>query len=226
MRELLFVCCTPGRKEDTILYRSLVKLGKHRSVFFEQAHSKYASCFNHALKEFAKPGQIVVFTREDVLISDLFVQEKLTQAFDTLGFSVVGVAGSVTFTMDESLPTTSWQQSPPQNLSGAIEYSTRGVQSVWRSFGLAPARCIVLDNALLAVDPNRIGAVRFDERFEVFFYELDFCLTANFSGLALGTSNIYINRKPEGLFENPHYQAAQRVFRAKWRDRIRASAVT
>jgi hypothetical protein len=222
MRELLFVCCTPGRKEDTVLLRSLGKLPGQRSLYFEQASTRHASCYNYVLNQIAKPDQIVVFVRDDTLVSDLFIQEKLNQAMDVLGFAVVGVAGAATFTLNENQPATLWNLAPPEQLSGAIEYADRGLQSTWKSFGPAPARCVVLDNALLAVDPRRLGAVRFEERFETNFHVLDFCLTAHFAGLVLGTTNVYVNRKPEDMIANPHFQAAQSIFRAKWRDRLRA----
>jgi len=222
MRELLFVCCTPGRKDDTVAIRSLVKFPGQRSLFFEQMSTRHASCYNYVLNQVAKPDQIVVFVRDDTLISDLFVQEKLNQAVDVLGFAVVGVAGASTFNLHENQPATLWNQAPPENLSGAIEYAERGMQCTWRCFGSAPARCVVLDNSFLAVDPRRIGAVRFEERFETHFHMLDFCLTAHFAGLMLGTTNVYVNRKPEDMLANPHFQAAQSIFRSKWRDRLRA----
>jgi hypothetical protein len=225
MRELLFVCCTAGQKHDTILMRSLAKLGGQKAVFFESISVRYSSCYNHILNSLATPDQIVVFVREDVLIADTFIQDKLNQAVDSLGFAVVGVAGAKIFNFDEKQPSTEWAQVPPANLAGAIEYAGVGIQNNWRCYGPAPARCIALDDALVAVDPKRIGALRFDERFETEFNVLDLCLQAHFAGLMLGASNIHVNRKPESLLRaNPRYLAAQKVFRAKWRDRLRASA--
>jgi len=220
MRELLFVCCTPGRKEDTVVMRSLSKLGAQQTVFFEKVSVRFASCYNYVLKSLTQNNPIVVFVRDDVLIGDLFIQEKLNQAMDVLGFAVVGVAGGAVFTFDENQPVTAWNQVPPAQLSGAVEYSGVGLQNTWRSYGAAPARCITLDNPLLAVDPKKIGALRFDERFETYFLELDFCLSAHFSGLFLGTTNVYVNRKPETLPADPHFIAAQNMFRAKWRTRM------
>lgn len=82
MKELFFVSCTKGSKEETDLYRSLRKLGTDRSLFFENNQKGLSTCYNSVLDERAGRDEIVIFVHDDVTIGDLFIQEKLTEVFD------------------------------------------------------------------------------------------------------------------------------------------------
>jgi len=80
----------------------------------------------------------------------------------------------------------------------------------------------VLDGLFLAVDMRTIGNVRFDPGFSFHLYDLDFCLTAHFQSLVLGTTNVYAEYGSAGQFDSPANQQAMQVFRMKWRNTIAA----
>ena len=217
MNEPLFVCCTRGSKEDTDLYRSLRKLGADRSVFFEHNRNGLPSCYNSVLDEKFGRDEVVVFVHDDVTIGDLFVREKLANAFEELGYGIAGLAGTSDFKITANLEVISWLQPPPEARSGAVEHQLAGMPAVMDVYGPTPKRCVVLDGLLLAVDLRKAGFLRFDEQFAFHFYDLDFCLAAHRAGLTLGTVNVYVTHKSDGGYLSDAFKQAQTVFRAKWK---------
>ncbi|MBL8827353.1 MAG: hypothetical protein JNM18_10295 [Planctomycetaceae bacterium] len=217
MKDLFFVSCTMGNKEDTVLYRSLLKLGTDRYRFYEQNRTGLSTIYNQILNERAGRDEVVVFVHDDVTIGDLFIQEKLTAAVGPLGYAIVGLAGTSSFNLMLDKPVTMWLQPPQQALSGAVEHAAGEHANHWSAYGPTPRRCVVMDGLFLGVDMLKIGGVRFDEQFEFHFYDLDFCLTAHRAGLALGTQNIYVNHQSGGSYNSAAFAATQEKFRAKWR---------
>ena len=221
-KELLFVACTAGAKEQTRLYHSLVKLGYHEQArFFERLPANIPAEFNRVLSDPAVADKIVVFVRDDVMIADLFVRQKLNEAVATHGFTITGIAGSATFNFRFDQSPNVWNDGPGEGLSGAYELQGDGVEAIWTSFGHTPRRCVTLDGALLAVDMATIGALRFDESLPQHFYDLDLCLAANGQGLKLGTMNVYVSRRQPTATNDVFLLAAQNGFRAKWSARLR-----
>ncbi len=51
MKDLFFVSCTMGNKEDTVLYRSLLKLGTNQYRFYEQNRTGLSTIYNQVLNE-------------------------------------------------------------------------------------------------------------------------------------------------------------------------------
>lgn len=217
MKDLYFVSCTTGRKEETVLYPSLVKLGTDRFQFFEENRAGLATCYNRVLDERSGRDEIVVFVHDDVTIGDLFIREKLNAAVGALGFAIVGLAGTSSFHLLLDQRVTKWLQPPREALTGAVEHALPGNANCWSMYGPTPRRCVVLDGLFLAVDRARLGPVRFDEQFAFHFYDLDFCLTAHRAGLLLGTTNVYVNHQSHGSYNSPAFFATQDKFRAKWR---------
>jgi GT2 family glycosyltransferase len=216
VKELFFVSCTRGRKEETALYRSLRKLGTDRYWFFENNREGLPARYNLVLDERAGRDEIVVCVHDDVVIGDLFIAEKLNDAVDRLGCAVVGVAGSPNFAINLSSPVTMWMCPPLEQLSGAVEYAMPDNTNVWNVFGATPRPCVVLDGMFLALAASKIGKLRFDEQFNFHFYDLDFCLTAHSAGLVLGTTNIYTSHSSPGGYSGQPFLEAQAKFRSKW----------
>lgn len=217
MKDLFFVSCSMGRKEQTVLYPSLLQLRTDKYHFFEDNRTGLSTCYNRILDEHAGRNEIIVFTHDDVTIGDAFIAEKLNQAVDGLQFAIVGLAGTSSFNLMLDRQITMWLQPPQTALSGAVEHASAGNSNHWSVYGPTPRRCVVMDGLFLAVDMTKIGNVRFDENFEFHFYDLDFCLTAHRAGLALGTMNVYVNHKSGGGYNSPAFFATQEKFRAKWR---------
>jgi hypothetical protein len=228
-RDLFIVSCTRRRKEETLLYRSLTKLGTERFRFFENNRLGLSSCYNSVLDDEPGGDGIIVFVHDDVTIGDLFLHEKLNEAFDKHGFAIAGVAGTAGFRIDPSLETTMWNCPPQEAWSGWVEHcpvdASAQMSCYVRAYGPVPRPCVVLDGLFLAIDSKKAGHLRFDEQFPFHFYDLDFCLTAHQEGLSLGTCNVYVTHSSVGSYSSPDFKEAQNKFRAKWLPRQPQPAV-
>jgi GT2 family glycosyltransferase len=218
VRKLFIVSCTRGRKEETDLFRSLRKLGMDCFLFFENNQEGLPTCYNRILNEKAGGDEIVIFVHDDVTIGDVFLQEKITEAFDQKNYAITGLAGTADFKIRPDPGVISWFQPPAEALSGAVETYLPDGSTIMSAFGPTPKRCVVLDGLFLAADLRRIGHVRFEEQLAFHFYDLDFCLTAHQAGLSLGTINIYVIHRSGGHFSSQAFEEAQTTFRAKWTD--------
>ncbi len=218
MRKLFIVSCTRGRKEETDLYRSLRKLGTDSFLFVENNRKGLSTCYNRILDEKAGRDEIVIFVHDDVTIGDLFLQEKITEAFDLRNYAIAGLAGTSDFKIHPDLGVITWFRSPPEAWSGAVENHMPGSSTIMSAFGPTPKRCVALDGLFLAIDVKKIGHVRFDEQLAFHFYDLDFCLTAHQAGLVLGTINVYVTHRSGGDYSSQAFKEAQTTFRAKWKD--------
>ena len=213
MRELLFISCTPGAKEDTRLYASLQKLGLTNFRFLEHNRRGLSAGYNTFLRQFANTNRILVFVHDDVTLADVFIQEKLDAASQM--FDIVGLVGSSRFDLHIN-PPYNWSAWPASSLSGAVEHLTAQGLAFWSYFGPTPQRCVILDGLFLAVDMLTIRNVRFDEQFTFHLYDLDFSLAAHHAGLVCGTTNIYAQHASQGDYASPDYLQAAQLFQQKW----------
>ena len=214
MRDLFFVSCTAGRKEETALYRALEKLGICDYFFFENNRRGLPECYNEYLDKLALTDRILVLVHSDVTIADIFVRDKVIEA--ARSFNVVGLVGSSKFNFDLQTPHYAWPVWPRECLSGSVEHLVGNGMANWYHFGPTPRRCVVMDGLFLAIDMLTIGNVRFDPRFTFHLYDIDFCLSAHFANLTLGTTNVYVQHASVGDFSTDAYRQAMREFRAKW----------
>jgi hypothetical protein len=214
MRELYFVSATRAAKEDTPLWVSLQALGIHDYFFFEHNQRGLPACYNEVLDHLAGSDRILVLSHADVTLADVFVRQKVNQALTV--FDIVGLVGSSYF--DVHKPTThyAWEVWPIEHLSGAVEHGLGPGLTRWAVFGAVPRQCLILDGVFLAIDLRSIGSVRFDPRFSFHLYDLDFCLTAHFAGLKMGTTNVYVQHLSAGQFLADDYARTMQEFRAKW----------
>jgi GT2 family glycosyltransferase len=217
--DLYFVSCTRGAKEPTLLHCTLVKHGITSFRFFEHNTRGLPACYNEVLAERAGRNEVIVFAHDDILIGDISLREKITGEIED-GAAIVGVAGSSVFIVSPPDRITLWRHPDKRHNSGSCEFIYPGndgiAHYVPNPYGETPRRCVVLDGMLMAVAANRIGDIRFDERFEFHFYDLDFCLSAHRAGLKLITTNLYTSHASKGDFGGPTFQKTQAIFREKW----------
>ena len=116
MRKLFIVSCTRGRKEETDLYRSLRKLGMDCSLFIENNREGLSTRYNRILDERAGRNEIAIFAHDDVTIGDIFLQEKMTEAFDHRNYAIAGLAGTADFKIRPDPGVISWFQPPEEAL--------------------------------------------------------------------------------------------------------------
>ena len=162
----------------------------------------------------------IVFAHDDLQLTDAFLDEKLAAAFRI--FDVVGAAGSADF--DISRKPEVWHNSPRERWSGAVEHPTADSKGALGNgeynyvyFGTTPKRCAVIDGLFIAVDANRLGKLRFDERFDFHFYDLSFSLDANRAGLRVGTANVHMTHMSHGDYRNDGWAGNRDRFVEKYK---------
>lgn len=207
--------------ESTLLGRSLRRLCfddrlEMRLVFNNS--EGLPAVYNRQICE-ENRSKVLLFVHDDVWLDDFFVYERLAQALED--FDIVGVAGNTRRVPRQP----SWShvsESPfvtdaPSNLSGVVAHGAQPGAALNR-YGDSGRRCVLLDGLFLAVRCGRLldSAVRFDERFDFHFYDMDFCRSAERTGLRIGTWPIAVTHGSGAHFGTPVWRSALQVYREKW----------
>lgn len=179
-----------------------------------------ASVYNTAIDESA-PEDILVFVHDDVWFNDSNVLEKIRLA--VFKFDVIGIAGNTRRSPDQ--PAWLFKSMNDEGfiwdhgfLSGAVQCGDVN-RSAAMVYGPCPASCELLDGVFLAARRKVLirSNVRFDERFGFDFYDMDFCRTARWSGLALGTWPLDLFHASGGAFGSESWHKNYRIYLDKWK---------
>jgi hypothetical protein len=131
----------------------------------------------------------IIFVHDDVLIEDLFWEEKLDIAFEK--YDIVGLAGSKK--ADLKRPAAWHLMSDKQDFVGEVGHSHEG--KTWTTvFGSTNSRALIMDGLFLAVNVKKLieTNTKFDERFQFHHYDITFCINANKNKLKMGVSPIKV----------------------------------
>lgn len=165
-------------------------------------------------------NDILVFIHDDVWIDDYFFGQRIVEGLRK--FDVIGVAGNRRRVPNQrcwfSVSMTDFPFDSP-NLSGILRQVWHGSPEM-TAFGPLPAPCEFLDGVLLAARKSRLleAGVRFDERFDFHFYDMDFCRSARAAGLSLGTWPIAISHHSGAIFGGPAWERQKALYFEKWGD--------
>jgi hypothetical protein len=157
------------------------------TVFFENKEG-LPKIYNQFFIEENKIKRII-FVHDDVLIEDLFWEEKLNLAFER--YDIVGLAGSKK--CDLTKPPAWHLMSDRQDHVGEVAHSHDKV--VWTTvFGKSDSRALVLDGLFLAINMEKVlqTPLKFDESFNFHHYDITFCLNANHFKLKMGVTPIRV----------------------------------
>lgn len=176
------------------------------------------TCYNDALANTPAADEIFVFVHDDVFMVDFYWIDKLMWGFER--FDILGLAGnkrrvprqpSWAF-IDERL---TWDQ--PSNLSGMVGHG-REFPCQLSVYGPIGQPCKLLDGVLLASKKSTLEKhnMRFDERFDFHFYDLDFCRQAEQKSLRMGTIPLGIIHQSGGSFGSPHWKKNYEKYLMKW----------
>jgi GT2 family glycosyltransferase len=209
-------------KTDTMLGKSRQRLRYNPTIGWRIAVSNSAGLpkvYNAAIDD-ANEHDIVVFMHDDVWIDDYFFGQRIVEGLKS--FDVIGVAGN---RRRASLQKCWFSASPTDfafdtgSLSGILAQMIDGSSQV-TTFGAVPAPCELLDGVFLAARKSKLleAGVRFDERFDFHFYDLDFCRSARAAGLRLGTWPIAISHHSGSVFGGPAWAQQKDLYFDKWGD--------
>lgn len=168
--------------------------------------------YNIFIEDAIKQGyDRIIFAHDDVCILDMFMCEKLEEAFKT--YDVIGLAGSVKFGLKSPV---CWHNSPREGWSGAVEHpAVNGdPDSGWNTvgYGPSPRRVAVIDGLFIAVNLKKLGNVRFREKFLFHFYDIGFSLDCNTAGLKVGVTNIHVSHNSHGSYSSTEWKRAEQDF--------------
>jgi len=161
-----------------------------------------------------------VFLHDDLWLSDHQLLQKIRLALRR--FDVLGLAGNRRRTAKQPAWLFSHQDEggfvwDHDFLSGGVDHGSPGkVQPMM--YGPAPVACELLDGLFLAVrsDVVRASTLKFDERFQFHFYDMDFCRAARKAGLTLGTWPIDVIHESRGGFGGEEWERQYKIYLQKW----------
>ena len=220
------VCATRESKEgfsSTALGRSLAS---HRTPIlelrvFDRNTRGLPAVYNEAIAEAASDPALLVFVHDDVHLIDFYWIDNLILGLAV--FDIVGLAGN-----RRRLP---WQPSwcfineefemdRPENLSGLVAQGNCFPPQFISKYGAPRQQVKLLDGLFLAARSETLvnRELRFDERFDFHFYDLDFCRQAELLNLKMGTWSISLIHESGGAFGTPSWKAGYIRYLEKWRE--------
>lgn len=206
----------------------------------ESRKAEGLSSYYNRVIDATPPNVNLLFVHDDVFLHDVFIVERLREAFRQ--FDIVGLAGSRSTDLSqpswalefdpETLLPLGWQKHA--EFAGAVSHqlqpSVDGRIPVPEIgiYGPITAACTLLDGLFLAV---RTGAIKkhdlhFDPRFDFHHYDIDFCRQALEKGVALGTWPILATHGSGGAFGTEAFRTSARTYLAKWNAHEFEGAIT
>ncbi|MFZ0007793.1 MAG: glycosyltransferase [Steroidobacteraceae bacterium] len=179
---------------------------------FKENTQGLSSVYNTAIQDSREDPAILVFTHDDVHLSDYYWAQHLLEGLRE--FDIVGIAGNRRRAPRQA----SWmylndrfQRDEDQNLSGVLGHG-EGFPNLKELsiYGEPCQECKLLDGVLLAVRSQTLieHDLWFDPRFKFDFYDLDFCRQAEERGLTMGTWALSIIHASAGQLGSPSWRAA------------------
>ena len=198
----------------------LLKFSEVSLKLFAQNSLGLPVLYNRVIEEYADQDVILVFAHDDLHFLDLFWPERFYQGLSE--FDLVGVVGNrMRHHMQPSWAFLNVQGTwdKKENLSGSIAHGEHFPPETFAEFG--PTGAVkILDGLCLAASATVLknSGLRFDERFNFHFYDLDFCRQAEALQLQAGTIPLSLIHESKGSFNNQSWLDAYKAYIAKWLD--------
>jgi hypothetical protein len=222
-----FVCATRESYDDFFLQTPLGRsLSIYRAPFaelllFDSNTKGLPALYNEALRDAASDPATLIFIHDDVHLCDFFWYAHLAAGLSN--FDIIGVAGNrrrlpaqpAWRFIDEQLTVDS-----QEHLSGIVAHGNGFPPGNLSCYGPPGQEVKLLDGVLLAARSETLidKQLRFDERFDFHFYDLDFCRQAERKRVRMGTWPLSIIHESEGKFGTPAWREAYVRYRQKWKD--------
>lgn len=225
VRKIRVVCATRRARDEfftaTALGRSL-SLCRRPAIelrLFERNALGLPHVYNAAIQESAANPALLLFVHDDIHLCDFYWPDSLIDALNV--FELVGLAGNKRRVprqpawafIDDRF---TWDQ--PENLSGIVGHGTGFPPAILSVFGPSRQAVKLLDGLLLAVHSETLQArgLRFDERFNFHFYDMDFCREAERLGVRMGTWSISVIHESGGNFGSEGWRRGYASYLEKW----------
>lgn len=209
-----FFTGTASGKSIPLVQRPLVELR-----LFPENRRGLSEIYNIAIEESINDPAILVFMHDDIHLLDFFWADKVVDSLDQ--FDMVGLAGNKRrlpkqpswafvddrFTWDDKI-----------NLSGTVGHGSSFPPSNLSIFGPAFQEVKLLDGLMLAVHSQNLisNQIRFDERYDFHFYDLDFCRQLEANNLRMGTCALSVIHESGGSFGSDSWRRGYEKYLEKW----------
>jgi hypothetical protein len=183
---------------------------KNSTIIYENKKG-LPSVYNKYISEPYRNKKLI-FVHDDVLIDDLFLEEKLDIAFEK--YDVIGLAGAKTCDLASQSP--AWHlMAKREDFVGEVAHGHD--KKVWTTvFGPTNSRALILDGLFLAVDTAKLIDTNtfFDEKFLFHHYDITFCLKCNENKIKMGVYPIKVTHFGLGDSMNtPEWHKSSDIFR-------------
>lgn len=186
---------------------------------FPRNEQGLAAVYNTAISESTGEPAVLLFVHDDVHLCDFHWPERLRDALGT--FDVVGLAGNrhrVPGQPGWGFIDEKFTMARRANLSGTVAHGRGFPPETVDVFGPSGQRVALLDGLFIAVrsDALQSKSLRFDERFDFHFYDLDFCRQAEQAGLTMGTWPISVVHESRGGYASEGWRRGYEAYLDKW----------
>ena len=175
--------------------------------------------YNRSIEKAATNPAILVFTHDDIYLSDFYWADRLLNGLNQ--FEIVGVAGNkrrlpeqpAWAFIDDEL---TWDDQ--SHLSGIVAHGLEFPYRTLSIFGESCQEVKLLDGVFLACRSEvlQTNNLKFDERFDFHFYDIDFCRSAEAQNVSMGTWSISIVHESGGSFGSSNWIKNRDEYFSKW----------
>lgn len=221
------ICATRADREGFFSSTALGKsLSLHRPEgvevrLFPRNEQGLPAVYNTAIAESASEPALLLFIHDDVHLCDFHWPERLRDALGS--FDIVGLAGNrrrVPGQPGWGITDEKFTKDKRANLSGTVAHGSGYPPLSIDEFGPARQKVLLLDGLFIAARSDALQAksLRFDERFDFHFYDLDFCRQAERLGLTMGTWPIAVVHESPGGYSSDGWRQGYDRYIEKWTD--------
>ena len=176
--------------------------------------------YNQVIQAHQDEDLTIVFAHDDLHFLDFFWARHVFQGLEK--HDLIGVVGNRVrhpFQPSWAYKNIQGEWDAVENLSGTIAHGKQFPPDVFAVFG-QNGQVSLLDGLLLAAKASTFkrSGLRFDERFQFHFYDLDVCRQASQLQLTMGTVPVSVMHESEGSFNNQAWLDAYKTYVAKWGD--------
>lgn len=175
--------------------------------------------YNISIEKARNNPAILVFAHDDILITDYYWASNIVSSLNR--FHIAGLAGN-----KRRLPNQpSWffsndnlQPDESEYLSGVVAHGSSFPPNNLSVYGETLKEVKLLDGLFLASHSQTLidSDLRFDERFDFHFYDMDFCRSAELKNLKMGTLPLSVIHGSEGNFMTEQWKHGLIKYREKW----------
>jgi GT2 family glycosyltransferase len=186
---------------------------------FAQNKLGLSAVYNQAIEAARLDPAILLFVHDDVHLCGFNWPNEIAEALDH--FQLIGVAGNkrrVTYQPAWCFIDAKFTWDVPENLSGIVGHGKGFPPANIKQFGPPCQEVKLLDGLFLACHSDTLFKhnLRFDERFDFHFYDMDFCRQAENLEIKMGTWSISTIHESAGNFGTEAWLAAYLKYLEKW----------